>query len=302
MTRNFGDLVAVDKLTLEVPKGSSFGFLGPNGAGKTTTIKILTNLLRATSGRAWLNGLEIAENPKAALASVGAVVETPEFYPFLTPRETLAYLGKLRGMGRQEVAARIDRVLEQVRMSEWVDKRIGKFSKGMKQRIAFAQAMLHEPDLLILDEPTLGLDPRGMVEVREIIQQLHREGYTIFMSSHLLGEVQEVCNQVAIIQRGQLVLNEKVSELSRRATSARLEVLTLAPFSDGQLDTIRLHPGVDGVYRAGPSRLAIDFSGDLVGRADLLERIQHAGIRVALFRAIGGELESLYMGLVTDSR
>lgn len=302
MTRTFGDLVAVNQLSLEVPHGSSFGFLGPNGAGKTTTIKILTSLLSATSGRAWLNGLEVTEDPKEALASVGSVVETPEFYPFLTPRETLTYLGRLRGMAGDEIATRVSEVLDQVRMSEWIDERIGKFSKGMKQRVAIAQAMLHQPNLLILDEPTLGLDPRGMVEVREIIQQLHKEGYTVFMSSHLLAEVQEVCDQVAIIQRGKLVVSERVTDLSQRESSARLEVLTLEPFSDSQLDTVRPQAGLDGLYRAGPTKLVVDFTGDLVGRAALLERIQRAGIRVASFRAIGGPLESLYMELVEDSR
>ncbi len=167
LTKEFNGFRAVDNLTLTVKKGSFVGFLGPNGAGKTTTIKILTNLLGTTSGSAFLNGVDVTKDPKDALASVGAVVETPEFYPYLTPRETLAYLGELRGMRKEEIKTRTDEVLKTVKMEDWADKRIGKFSKGMKQRIAIGQAILHKPELIILDEPTSGLDPRGMIEVHE---------------------------------------------------------------------------------------------------------------------------------------
>jgi energy-coupling factor transporter ATP-binding protein EcfA2 len=144
--------------------------------------------------------VDVTKDPKAALAGVGAVVETPEFYPYLTPKETLAYLGELRGMSKEDIDRRSKEVLETVKMTEWADKRIGKFSKGMKQRIAIAQAILHEPPVIILDEPTSGLDPRGMVEVREILMELKKADYTVFMSSHLLNEVQEVCTDVALIK------------------------------------------------------------------------------------------------------
>ena len=167
LTKDFNGFKAVDDLDLVVKKGSFMGFLGPNGAGKTTTIKILTNLLSASSGSAELNGVDVTKDPKEALANVGAVVETPEFYPYLTPTETLAYMGELRGMTEGDIKTRTREVLEMVKMTEWADKRIGKFSKGMKQRVAIAQAILHEPRLVILDEPTSGLDLRGMFEVRE---------------------------------------------------------------------------------------------------------------------------------------
>jgi ABC-2 type transport system ATP-binding protein len=176
----------VDDLTMSVPEGVTVGFLGPNGAGKTTTIKILTHLISATGGKAYLHGVDVVRHPKQALGHVGAVVETPEFYPYLTPTETLAYLGRIRGMHSNEIKKRTDELLHMVKLDEWRSTRIGKFSKGMKQRLAIAQAILHEPDILILDEPTSGLDPRGMVEVRELIRTLKRQHYTIFISSHLL--------------------------------------------------------------------------------------------------------------------
>ena len=198
-----GGFRAVDSLTLKVPHKAFLGFLGPNGAGKTTTIKVLTNMLVATSGKASLNGIDVMTDPKMALSDVGAVVETPEFYPYLTPIETLEYLGQLRGMSMTDIRRRSKEVLDVVKMTEWQDKRIGKFSKGMKQRLAIAQALLHEPSVIILDEPTSGLDPRGMFEMREVLRELKKGDYTVFMSSHLMNEVQEVCSRRRAHQPGQ---------------------------------------------------------------------------------------------------
>ena len=173
-----GGFKAVDALSLSVPRRSFVGFLGPNGAGKTTTIKIMTHLLDATGGKVYLNGVDAMSDPKKAMAEVGAVVETPEFYPYLTPVETLEYLGRIRGMSKQDIRRRTDVVLETVKMTEVKNKRVGQFSKGMKQRIAIAQAIMHEPSTIILDEPTSGLDPRGMYEVREVLNDLKKEDYT----------------------------------------------------------------------------------------------------------------------------
>jgi ABC-2 type transport system ATP-binding protein len=184
-------------------------------------------MLRATKGNAFIEGVDVQSSPKEALGRMGSVVETPEFYPYLTPIETLTYLGRIRGIETNKLPGRIDTVLTDVKLTEWKDKRIGKFSKGMKQRLAIAQALLHEPPILILDEPTSGLDPRGMVEVRDIIRLLKKEGRTIFMSSHLLGEVQEVCDKAAMINRGQLIIYEDIDKLSRMADNLKIEVQTL---------------------------------------------------------------------------
>jgi len=227
LTKEYGNgakLKAVDSLNLTVKKNSFVGFLGPNGAGKTTTIKMLTSLLRVTSGKAYLNGIDVVGDPKNALADVGAVVETPEFYPYLSPNETLEYLGKLRGMGEKDIKRRTKEVLATVKMGKWADARIGSFSKGMKQRVAVAQALLHEPSTIILDEPTSGLDPRGMVEVREVLKELKKLNYTIFMSSHLLNEVQEICSEVAIIDQGRLLAYDSVEALVSQIESRRLDV------------------------------------------------------------------------------
>jgi ABC-2 type transport system ATP-binding protein len=293
---------AVDDLSLSVKPSSFVGFLGPNGAGKTTTIKMLTNLLTVTSGHALLNGIDVSSNPKQALGGVGAVVETPEFYPFLTPNETLEYLGAIRGMSKSDVTRRSKEVLELVKMTEWAEVRIGKFSKGMKQRIALAQALLHEPTIIILDEPTSGLDPRGMVEMREVLKELKNQKYTIFMSSHLLNEVQEVCSEVALIDHGKLLAFDSVSSLTSKIESKKLEVRIADRVRGEAMDQLRNFPGVLYLDISNEQQFFIDFAGDDQAQADLLLKIQGLGYRVVSFKESGVALENLYMSLIKSSR
>ncbi len=302
LNKSFGKIKAVDDLDLRVPRGSTVGFLGPNGAGKTTTIKVLTNLISATSGRALLNGVDVVSDPKRALAHVGAVVETPEFYPFLTPVETLAYLGRIRGMPTAEIERRTNEVLLQVKMEQWRSTRIGKFSKGMKQRLAIGQALLHEPDILILDEPTSGLDPRGMVEVREIIKHLKSEHYTIFMSSHLLGEVEETCDKAALIDRGKLLVYDDIDSLAKLTKVAKLEVVASSPIPDADIQRASRIPGVAQADRVTERTMIVTYEGTEESRADLLKGIQSLGVNVVSFSSVGLPLEMMYMDLVKESR
>lgn len=302
LTKDFGAIKAVDNLTLEVPEGVTCGFLGPNGAGKTTTIKILTSLISATSGKAYLHGVDAISNPKGALNHVGAVVETPEFYPYLTPIETLAYLGRIRGMTGHEIKTRSDEVLRDVKLDQWRTTRIGKFSKGMKQRLAIAQALLHQPDILILDEPTTGLDPRGMVEVREIIKSLKRQNYTIFMSSHLLVEVQEVCDRAALIDRGKLLVHDSIENLKKLTKLAKIEVSVLGQISDSALDLVRSFKNVRAVERVNGGVFIVTLEGQSEERAELLSQIQGMGAKVSAFSQVGLPLELMYMELVKESR
>ena len=302
LTKDFNGFRAVDDLSLTVRQGSFLGFLGPNGAGKTTTIKILTNLLSASGGSASLNGIDVVQHPKEALAQVGAVVETPEFYPYLTPNETLAYLGEIRGMSKEDISRRTKVVLETVKMTEWADKRIGKFSKGMKQRVAIAQAMLHEPSVIILDEPTSGLDPRGMYEVREILSELKKQDYTIFMSSHLLNEVQEVCSDVALINRGRLLKTGSVEELLEQASVKRIEVRTIQQMSGELLNSISKIEGVQELRASGENQFMFSLTGKDQEQAQMLLRLQSLELNVVSYKESGLALESLYMSLIKDSR
>jgi len=305
LTKEYGNgakLKAVDSLNLTVKKNSFVGFLGPNGAGKTTTIKMLTSLLTVTSGKAYLNGIDVVGDPKNALANVGAVVETPEFYPYLSPNETFEYLGKLRGMSGEDIKRRTKEVLATVKMEKWADTRIGNFSKGMKQRVAIAQALLHEPSTIILDEPTSGLDPRGMVEVREILKELKKMDYTVFMSSHLLNEVQEICSEVALIDHGRLLAYDSVEALVSQIESKLLEVRIAGVVPEKALGKLRLLPGVQELNLLNPNQFTVDFKGDDEEQARLLLDIQALGYRVVQFKESGVALENLYMSLIKSSR
>jgi len=302
LTKEFNGFKAVDDLSLTVERNTFLGFLGPNGAGKTTAIKILTNLLDASSGSAYLNGIDVTRRPKQALAGIGAVVETPEFYPYLTPVQTLTYLGRLRGMPRQAIDERSRELLHLVLLTDWADKKIGKFSKGMKQRLALAQALLHRPHVLILDEPTTGLDPRGMVEIRNILKELKKENYTVFMSSHLLNEVQEVCDHVALIDHGKMLASGEVSELLKNKGCRMLEVRFLQPADDAALQRIGQLAGVVEVERLSPETVMVKLKGQEEEQADLLDAIRGLGTKVSSFGESGNPLEALYMSLIKETR
>jgi ABC-2 type transport system ATP-binding protein len=212
LSKRYGNRLAVDRLNLDVRKGEIFGFLGPNGAGKTTTIRMLLGLIRPTAGSVELFGQDLALAPARLLLRVGALIEAPALYGYLSGRANLEVLaGPLRGIGKR----RIDEVLQTVDLQQRQRDRVRSYSLGMKQRLGVAAAMLNDPDLLILDEPANGLDPAGVVEMRDLLHSLVAQGATVFVSSHVLGEVQQLCDRVAIIARGRLVTEAPVADLVR---------------------------------------------------------------------------------------
>ncbi len=226
LTKYYNKFLALDNLCLRVTENENVGLLGPNGAGKSTTLKILCGLIRSSSGAAYIEGINVAEKPEQALSKIGVIVETPEFYPFLTPEETLSYLGRLRGMRGDRLKQSIKEVIHLVGLDDWLTVKIEKFSRGMKQRLALAQTLLHDPPVLILDEPALGLDPRGVVEFREIIDRVGKEK-TVFFASHQLTEVAQICNQVAIIDHGKLLAYDSIAELEKKYQSLEHAYLEL---------------------------------------------------------------------------
>jgi ABC-2 type transport system ATP-binding protein len=221
LTKDFKKLRAVDRLDLSVRKGDVFGFLGPNGAGKTTTIRLIFGLTYPTSGYVSVLGHRVPENRREALRHMGGFVDDPVFYGNMTARRNLRLLGRMNGNVSED---RITEVLEIVGLSERGQSKVGGYSHGMRQRLGIALALIHRPDLIILDEPTSGLDPQGMKDVRELIRELGRQGTTVFLSSHLLHEVELVCNRAAILRKGRLVAQGPVEEL--HPTSNAVKVLT----------------------------------------------------------------------------
>ena len=225
-----GRTVAVDGLDLEVPDGGVFGFLGPNGAGKTTTIRCVLGLVRPNAGSLTLLGADVSSGLASVIGKVGSIVEQPALFPRFTGRRNLQILGRIHRVGRST----IDEVLERVRLSERADDAVRTYSLGMKQRLGIAAALLKDPSVLLLDEPANGLDPAGIVEVRELIRSLGAEGRTVFVSSHILSEVQRTADRVAIIARGRLVKAGPVNEVLA-AGRARGLVVRLSDLPAGAL-------------------------------------------------------------------
>ena len=299
LTKRYSNFTALEKLNISITKGSCVGFLGPNGAGKSTTMKILTGLIKPTNGEAFIFGYDVIKESKQALSKIGAVVETPEFPTYLTPNQILSYFGKIRGLPKQKLNESIDNVLEIVKMTEWRQKKIGKFSKGMRQRIALASALLHNPEILILDEPTSGLDPRGRSEIKQIIKSLKNDGKTIFMSSHLLPETQEICDKVALIDKGRLLHFDRMDLLNNSENSTIL-IEFINAIEDNQLSIISKLNGVLDV-KIESNGLVVEFDGGDEQKAELLKSIEDLGFKVTSFRTVDSKLESLYLKLVTDS-
>ena len=304
LTKQFGSFVAVSELNLKIEGAKCVGFLGPNGAGKTTTLKMFTDLIRPSSGQALINGVNVHTNKKAALASVAAIIETPEIYPSLTPREALTMIAEYRGVPHTEIKKRIEESVSEVHMSEWLDKRVGKFSKGMKQRICIASALLSDPRILLLDEPTNGLDPRGMSEVREIVKSLKGKKRLIFMSSHLLSEVSEVCDEVAMIDHGKLIVYDTISNVTSKFSGGAnmVEVELLRPI-DPQLVTQRIAKlsNVTSAEQTNDTNLRIRFSGGLDAQQGLLSDLVKMNIGVISYRVAASELEDVYLNLIKET-
>ena len=237
LTKRYGEILAVDGLSMQVPRGQIFGLLGPNGSGKTTTLGMLLGLVRPTAGSFSLFG---SNSPHVeSLRRLGAIVETPAFYPYLSGRDNLAYF---QGIAGRSNAVELDDLLQKVGLADRADSRFRTYSLGMKQRLGLAYALLGDPELLFLDEPTNGMDPAGMAEVRDLIRNLGTGGRTVLLSSHLLHEVEQVCDSVAILSRGRLIAQGNVKDLVRPGDGERVRLRT----TDNS-KTIEILQGLDWV-------------------------------------------------------
>jgi len=285
--KHYGErIVAVDRLTMRVRRGEVYGFLGPNGAGKTTTLRMLLGLIRPTSGSAIVLGA--APGSPEGLARIGALVETPAFYPFLSGRDNLRVLARHAAVP----ATRIETVLEEVELSGRARDRFGTYSLGMKQRLGVAAALLKDPELLILDEPTNGMDAAGMAEMRTFIRDLGRSRRTVLLSSHLMGEVEQVCDRVGVIRSGRLVGEGTLDELRGRASlRVRAQPLAIAE---------QVAAAVSGVEQVAIVDGSLLITADPGGGAAINRALVEAGIAVSELRLERASLEQVFLELTQE--
>jgi ABC-2 type transport system ATP-binding protein len=295
LTKRFGDRTVVDGVDLHVPRGSAFGYLGPNGAGKTTLIRMLLGLTEATSGTMNVLGRPVPAERGAALARVGAIVEEPRFHPFLTGRDNLRVVAAARG---PEAHARVDGALARVGLADRADDRVKSYSLGMRQRLGVARSLLADPELLILDEPTNGLDPAGIQEFRGMIRALVDEGRTVLLSSHLLDEVEKVVDALAIVDRGQVVWQGPIGDIRG---GGRQTLLIHASDVERTLSILGTHVAVASAKGDGDG-VRVELHSDVEGAAaaaDINRRLVEAGVAVHRLELAHASLEQRFLEITT---
>ena len=310
LTKRYARTVAVDNISFEVQKGQIVGFLGPNGAGKTTTMRILTCFLPPSAGTANVAGFDVLEQPMEVKKRIGYLPETPPLYPEMEVREYLTFVGKLKGMSGASLALRVDEVAERCAIADVKNKLLGKLSKGYRQRVGLAQAIIHNPDVLILDEPTAGLDPKQINDTRELIRSLKGD-HTIILSTHILPEVEQTCQQVIIINKGKLVATDSVENLQHRARGAEsvlLEVEGRNGAVDSQTIQHRLETvsGVSRVLfketRTNRSIFEVESLKDRSIRGDLARAVVESGWNLHELRSAAMSLEDIFLQLTATEQ
>jgi ABC-2 type transport system ATP-binding protein len=301
LTKKYGSLTAVDKLNLKVTRGSIHGFLGPNGAGKTTTIKILVGLLKPDEGVVSVLGKEVHGDRADARLSIGYMPELPKFPKHLKGAELLDIYGRMYGMTEEQRMEQIPRLIEMVGLKGRENDLIGKYSKGMQQRIGIAQALLNNPELIILDEPSLGLDPVGMVEVRELVKSISKEGMTVFVSSHLLSEVEQICTHVTIINRGTMLVSDTLQNVSGMLTGPALIHVEVAIMSDAVVQALKNLSFVTNVGQTG-NELSIQVATHEDVRIQVSETITRTGGVIVGMSMKTSNLEDVFMQLVSKDQ
>ncbi|MEW5986838.1 MAG: ABC transporter ATP-binding protein [Chloroflexota bacterium] len=292
LTKRYGDFTAVQQLNLAVSRGEVFGLLGPNGAGKTTTILMLLGLTEPTAGKVQVLGFDPARHPLSVKARVGYLPDQVGFYDELTARENLVYIAKLNGLARQEAYGRIETALQQMGLGEVTHKRVAAFSRGMRQRLGVAELLIKRPQLIIMDEPTLGLDPEAAREFLDNIRHLKAQGITILLSSHLLHQVQAVCDRVGLFHRGQMVLEGAVPELARRVLGGAYRIHLEAHDADGLDVALRHLPGVTAVNQVDTVGYVVEADSDL--RAEAARTVVQTGGRLLSLSVETPSLDDIY--------
>lgn len=302
LSKKYGPFTAVDNVSFRAETGETLGFLGPNGAGKTTTMRIITGYMPATEGKATVAGYDVFDQPIEAKKRTGYLPETPPLYPDMTVREYLRFVAKIKGV-RTNVNDRVDTVMKRTWVADMANRHCGKLSKGYKQRVGLAQALIHEPEVLVLDEPTAGLDPKQIIETRQLVRDLAKD-HTIVLSTHILPEVAQTCNKVVIISKGKVVATDTPDALTERLRGA----VTMFVQAQGNRDDIqRALQSIAGVTRVSISDAKDDhasFDVDTEKGADVRREISSAIVRggwgLLELRPMRMSLEDIFLSLTTE--
>jgi len=299
LVKCYGKLEAVKDLSIQVPRGAIYGFVGPNGAGKTTTMRILTTLIAPTAGEAYVAGYPVTRKPREVRRVVGYMPDFFGVYDDMKVWEYLDFFAACYEIPERDRPALIDDLLALVDLSHRREDMVEKLSRGMKQRLSLARTLAHDPDVLILDEPASGLDPRARIEVRELLVEMASMGKTIFFSSHILADVSEICTHLGIIESGRMVAQGTVDEIRRKLMPSREITITLLDQVESAKEILR---GIDEVSDIrdlpdahGRKRIRVDYAGDDQGLSALLQRLSAAGIPVVNFSEETRDLESVFM-------
>jgi ABC-2 type transport system ATP-binding protein len=297
LTKDYGARVAVDNINFFAERGEIVGFLGPNGAGKTTTMRILSGYMPPTAGKASIGGFDVVEQSLEVRKRVGYMPETVPLYTDMTVFDYLKYMGSLHKVA--DVEDRVEDVLDMVNLSDRIDSYIGSLSKGMRQRVGLAQALIHNPEVLILDEPTIGLDPAQIIEIRHLIRELGSE-HTVLLSTHILSEVQQLCDRILVINKGRIVAEGTPKNLEKRLRGAARVGVQVAGDAAGLPEVIRGVAGVDSVVPREGGNVEFTTLPGQDSRPDVTRAIVGAGFDLLEIRPIGMSLEEIFLELTTD--
>ena len=298
LTKRFGQFTAVDQISFQVEKGEILGFLGPNGAGKTTTIRMFCTLLRPTSGSAKVAGFDILKQPDKVREHIGLVAEKLILYDRLTAAENLTLFGRLNNLPEKEIKQQIDKWIGRLQMEQWRNHLTGKFSTGMKQRINIAQALIHHPDVLILDEPTLGLDPQTARTIHEFILELSQEGITVVLTTHDMAEAESLSHHIAIIDQGKIVAIDNISNLKRSLTQEGQTVINVevSNLNDSILNSLKEMKSVTSLAQSDTYRLNIHVTGNSA-IAEIVGIITAAGGQIRTINTVEPTMYDVFLHL-----
>jgi len=297
VTKRYGDHTAIERVTFSVDKGEVLAFLGPNGAGKTTTMRILTCFMPATEGTAQVAGFDCFEQPQDVKRSIGYLPETPPVYQELTVTEYLTFVGRIKGLSSEKLKQGLERVLERLGLGDVRGRLIANLSRGYRQRVGLAQAMIHDPPVLILDEPTVGLDPKQIIEIRELIKSL-AGSHTVILSTHILPEATAVCQRVVIINDGRIVAEDTPDRLSARLRRSEKVSVTVKNPRPGLAGEFRTLPGVARVLEqtdSGTFLLECELGRDL--RDDIARFVVNSGVGLLELKNVSMTLEDVFLRL-----